>query len=247
MAVNSLMVLLSIKLYEFFVALVLATLCYADARSCTTTRDCSAVNGEQCCRGVCNQTVTCLGNECRLNDECSTSQVCCNRKCVSNWNCLGETCSSNAHCQRGETCCYGSCREEMHCVEVTGAIIVYSTAVILFVLICSCVCRDPISRNPLRQQIPGSSTTVIIPAGIKNELPSSGDWSNYPQKIKCYSTLQISFEPGNEGPLPLKSENVKGIDGVKRPTLTLYGSTCEAIEPLVGTSGTSNIVELMPS
>lgn len=132
-------------------------------------------------------------------------------------------------------------------MEVTGAIIVYSTAVILFVLICSCVCRDPISRNPLRQQIPGSSTTVIIPAGIKNELPSSGDWSNYPQKIKCYSTLQISFEPGNEGPLPLKSENVKGIDGVKRPTLTLYGSTCEAIEPLVGTSGTSNIVELMPS
>ncbi|KAJ7384099.1 hypothetical protein OS493_023422 [Desmophyllum pertusum] len=180
----------------------MSTVCLSDAHNCTSTGDCDGEDDMQCCNGLCIQSSSCLGHNCKINDDCSTSEVCCNNKCVDNWNCLGQTCSFDDDCQWDESCCYGSCKENNECVDLTAIVIICSLAFVFFVSICSCVCRKVTSfkqRFPLSSEMTSCTTSLNL-TGITSSSSREGLSSDFPQKSPSHPTLHTFFAFGSTDP-----------------------------------------------
>ena len=219
----------------FAVLVVMSTAVrFSDAQMCTSAQDCGGKeNGYQCCSGLCVQGSSCLGQDCKINHDCSTSEVCCNKKCVNNWNCLGQTCSLGDDCQWNESCCYGSCRRSHECVNMTVVAIIFAVALIAFVSLLACLFRKITSIKQWSsfqssQSEVTSCTTLLNDTG---NLPSSGgSSSDVPQKFPSHSTVQIFCTPAGDD-LHLPETPEKERKGSNPTAMAFYGSICETIQP----------------
>lgn len=245
---NSLVNLYSTKLlvYLAIYAFISTTVCLAKAQNCTSARDCDRdgkEDGMQCCNGLCTQSSSCVGQICKINEDCATSEVCCSNRCVDNWNCLGEACSFDADCQWDESCCYGSCKENNECVHLTVIVIICSVAFVFFVAMCSCVCRM-ITSVKQRSPPSGSSSeltscttslnlTGVTSSSTTNLLRGQGLSSDIPHKSlsHVHPTLHTFFASRSDDPLPVCSETTKKEPKGINTAMTCYGSIRETVQP----------------
>ena len=232
--------LVFLAIYTF----ILTTVCLANAQNCTSAKECGRdgkEDGKQCCNGLCTLSISCVGQNCKINDDCAASEVCCSNKCVDNWNCLGVTCSFDADCQWDESCCYGSCRENNECVHLTAIVIICSVAFVFFVAMCSCVCRIITS---VKQRFPPSDssseitscTTSVNLTGVNsysatNLLSSQGLSSDIPHKSLPHTNLHTFFAPRIDDPLPVCSETTEKESKCVKTATTCYGSISETVQP----------------
>ena len=207
---------------------------FSDAHNCTSSQDCGGKeNGYQCCSGLCVQGRSCLGQDCKINHDCSTSEVCCNKKCVDNWNCLGQSCSFGDDCQWNETCCYGSCKENTACNDLTIIILICPLAIIVAVSIFSCICRNMYNTSSLKQRSPYSLLSYSTETTLSSTLSSPINFPGRPKKIPSHSTIRMFYTPASAATLPedISKKAGKECKTTNPAAKTWYGSVCETVPP----------------
>lgn len=200
-----------------------ACLSSSGANKCSRAQDCSTGNGSyECCSGSCVQGSNCLGENCEINRDCSTSEICCRKKCVDSLDCVGRTCSSDNDCQRKEVCCYGSCRIELLCSDFTLLILICPVGIIAIVSISSCVCRRICSKTSISMKRYPFSLEFSSGSLLSSSLISS----SRPLKLSSNFVAHLFDTPPKDVHFPedLTHKVAKIHGGPKPEKKTQYGS-----------------------